>query len=183
LIYRTLTSLDVNLLLELLISLEQNEEALEVLCQYSNAKFSSSSSPESVAELPPEQQLQTFRKVVLPDDTPLDINSKLVVVLVNLKAKHLVQVSTKDTLDWGAASDLLSQEISQVILESDPEEFGDLMLDIGEAFMSQDCHQEALSFLEKLVHSQEYAKVRKLCSTREDYTCFFLSSSVQRKIL
>ncbi len=40
-----------------------------------------------------EQQLKAFENVIMPDDTPIEIKSKLIVVLLNLGAKHLVRVS------------------------------------------------------------------------------------------
>lgn len=82
----------MNLLLELLIALEQNEEALDALCQYGNANFISSESPEVLDSLDADKQLESFSKVCLPESTPLEIASKCVVVLINLKALHLVTV-------------------------------------------------------------------------------------------
>ena len=82
----------------------------------------------------------------MPEETPLDINSKLVVVLVNLGAKHLVT------------------EICDLILTTDPADFGDLMLDVAEAFMDKKSHENSLPFLRKLVDSQEYGQVNaQLC--------------------
>lgn len=46
------------------------------------------------------------------------------------------------------------------ILDSDPEKFGDLQLEVAEALMTNKYHDEAIPFLKKLVHSQEYGKVR-----------------------
>ncbi len=86
---------DVNLLLELLLALGGFHEALEVLCQHGKLQFASERSPEELASMDPEQQLGEFSSVLLPEGeeaAPLDIVSKMIVVLVNLKADHLVTV-------------------------------------------------------------------------------------------
>lgn len=87
-------SADVNLLLELLIELEQHDEALEVLCRHCQVKFETSEdSTENLELLDPEKQLKTFKKVYTEENTPIEITCKLIVVLVNLGANHLVKVS------------------------------------------------------------------------------------------
>eukprot|EP00095_Tigriopus_kingsejongensis_P008374 maker-scaffold856_size87843-snap-gene-0.23 protein:Tk08374 transcript:maker-scaffold856_size87843-snap-gene-0.23-mRNA-1 annotation:"general transcription factor 3c polypeptide 3" len=129
---------ELNLLLELLISLAQNDEALEVLCKYCSTQFSSETAQEELDEMNPEQQLKAFTAVILPEDTPLDIKAKLIIVLVNLTAHHLVQPYCQD------------------IVASEPEEYGELYLDIAEVFMSNALFQESLVFLKKLVDSESY---------------------------
>jgi hypothetical protein len=54
------------------------------------------------------------------------------------------------------------QNVSDEILNSDIEIFGDLMLDVAEAYMGQQEYQEALTFLEKLVQSENWSKVSYL---------------------
>ena len=49
-------------------------------------------------------------------------------------------------------------EIEKQLLDEDPETFGDLLLDVGEAYMANGCHTEALPFLEKLVSTRAYGK-------------------------
>ena len=83
---------DVNLLLELLIELQLNDEALEILCQFCSTQFSSNMSADSLVGLSPDKQLEAFNNVIMPDEAPCDINSKLIVLLINLKAKNLVKV-------------------------------------------------------------------------------------------
>ena len=75
-------------------------------------------------------------ELVVPENLPADIKSKLIIILVNLKAKHL----TNDLLD--------------TFLEADPEDFGDLMLDISEALAKNKEYESALLFLRKLVDSE-----------------------------
>ena len=130
----------VNLLLELLISLEEFAEALQTLCLRCGAKFESDVSAAHVASLSHQEQLKVFKSVNLPSDVPIDIIVKLLVVLVNLGAVHLVEPFARQILQY---------EVS---------EFGDLMLDTAEAFMSQKCFREAVKFLEILVHDDEYGK-------------------------
>ncbi len=52
--------------------------------------------------------------------------------------------------------------MSDEILGTDIEVFGDLMLDVAEAYMAQQEYQEALNFLEKLVNSENWAKVKQI---------------------
>ena len=91
----------------------------------------------------PEEQLRAFSSVVLPEETetPLDIVAKMVIVLINLGAHHLVQSYTDQLLD------------------TDAEECGDLYLDVAENYMHVRLHGKALPFLEKLVHSETFGQV------------------------
>jgi general transcription factor 3C polypeptide 3 (transcription factor C subunit 4) len=131
---------DINLLLDLLMCEQLYEEAMEVICEHCDAKFEASKNQSELSELESNQQLQAFSAVNLPDTTPLEIYSKLVVILLQLNSKHLVN------------------NIAKFILDEDPEEYGDLMLDVGEAYMSKEMYQESLPFLEKLVHSVNYGQ-------------------------
>ena len=74
--------------------------------------------------------------LVVPDDLPADIKCKLIIILVNLNAKHL------------------TQDLLEVFEEADAEDFGDLMLDISEALVKNKHYENALIFLEKLVNSE-----------------------------
>ena len=79
----------VNLVLELLITLNEHEEALELLCKRCGAKFESDLSGSEISQMNHEEQLKVFKKVNLPPNTPVDIHAKLIVVLLNLQASHL----------------------------------------------------------------------------------------------
>ena len=131
---------DINLLLDLLMCEQLYEEAMEVICEHCDAKFEASKNQLELSELESNQQLMAFSAVNLPDTTPLEIYSKLVVILLQLNSKHLVT------------------DIAKFILDEDPEEYGDLMLDVGEAYMSKEMYQESLPFLDKLVHSVNYGQ-------------------------
>ena len=128
----------VNLLLEELITLNEYAEALQVLCQRASAKFESDKKAKEVKEMSHQEQLKSFKKVTLPAETPMDIKVKLLVILLHLKAVHLVAPYAKELLDCQVA------------------EFGDLMLDACEAYMGQKCWVEALKFAEKLVSDDFY---------------------------
>ena len=67
---------------------------LQVLCVHSKAQFASDRAQEDLSAMGPEEQLREFSSVVLPEETetPLDIVAKMVIVLINLGAEHLVQV-------------------------------------------------------------------------------------------
>uniref|UniRef100_A0A0K2UFK2 General transcription factor 3C polypeptide 3 n=1 Tax=Lepeophtheirus salmonis TaxID=72036 RepID=A0A0K2UFK2_LEPSM len=132
---------DVNLFLELLISLKLYEDTLDILCSKSIVKFSSDLPQNELEDLSPEKQLQSFNKVVIPEDTPLDIRAKLIIVLINLKACHLVK-----------------DDLSNELLNSNVEEFGDLMLDVAEAYMNQEKYDIAEVYLKQLVQSNEFNK-------------------------
>ena len=59
---------------------------------------------------------------------------------VHMKAKHLCV------------------DIEKQLLDEDPEAFGDLFLDLAEAYMANGCFAEAKPFLEKLVSTRTYGK-------------------------
>ena len=62
----------------------------------------------------------------MPSDYPPEIHAKLIVVLLYLKASHL------------------AKPLAQPLMALQVNEFGELMLDIVEAFMVQKQFQEAL---------------------------------------
>ena len=73
---------------------------MQVLCVHSKAQFASERAQEDLSAMGPEEQLREFSSVVLPEETetPLDIVAKMVIVLINLGAEHLVQVCWLVTL-------------------------------------------------------------------------------------
>jgi len=131
---------DLNLLLEMLITLEQFQQALEVTCKWCGVQFSADKPSEDLTHLDAEDQLAAFADLIVPDDMICDIKSKLVVILVRLRALHLVT------------------DLTEQILEQDADEFGDFMLEIAEAMMVEKMYPSALPFLEKLVTSQQFAQ-------------------------
>ena len=61
------------------------------------------------------------------------------------------------------------QTVANEILTADVEVFGDLMLDVAEAFMAQQEYHEALKFLRQLVKSENWAKVTLVSSTTNPF--------------
>ena len=131
---------DVNLLLDLLMSEQLYEDAMQVICEHCEAKFEASKKQSDLSQLESNQQLQAFTAVRLPESTPVEIYSKLIIILLQLNANHLIA------------------DIAQVLLDEDTEEFGDLMLDVAEAYMSKEKYQQSLQFLEKLISSESYGQ-------------------------
>jgi len=121
---------DVNLYLELLISLGWYNQALEVCCELCGVQFGGSSlAQEELSDLDSDQQLATFGELVVPADVPADIRAKLIVALVHLNALHLIN------------------DLCQQFLEADIEDFGDLVIDIVEAMMKMEKWESALPLL------------------------------------
>lgn len=121
---------DVNLYLELLISLGWYNQALEVCCELCGVQFGGSSlAQEELSDLDSDQQLATFGELVVPPDVPADIRAKLIVALVHLNALHLIN------------------DLCQQFLEADIEDFGDLVIDIVEAMMKMEKWESALPLL------------------------------------
>ena len=131
---------DINLLLDLLMSEKMYEDAMQVICEHCDAKFEASKKQSDLSQLESNQQLQAFTAIRLPESTPVEIYTKVIIILLQLNANHLIP------------------EIAQVLLDEDTEEFGDLMLDVAEAYMSKENYQESLKFLEKLVNSVNYSQ-------------------------
>ena len=134
------TSELVNLFLELLISLQCMQQALSVCCEWCEVQFSSEVQHRDISSLEPEQQLAAFTELLVPDDLAADIRAKLVIILVSLKAHHL----TTDIVD--------------MFLEADTEEFGDLILDMGEVMVKEKLWRKALELYSKLVESEKYGE-------------------------
>jgi len=134
------TSDDVNLLLELLLTLNQSQQALTVCCEWCNVQFSADQSHVDLSSLEPEDQLAAFTELLVPDDLAADIRAKLVIILVNLRADHL------------------TTDLCEMFLDADTEEFGDFMLDMGEAMINEKMWEKALPFFEKLAESERYGE-------------------------
>lgn len=134
---------DTNLYLELLIEVEKFDKALEVCCQLCGVQFSAAATPqEDLADLSSREQLAAFTELVVPADMPADIQAKLVVLLVHLRAPHL------------------TADLCQLFLEADIEEFGDLVLDITEAMRKVEEWEAALPLLLRLTGSERWGEAR-----------------------
>jgi general transcription factor 3C polypeptide 3 (transcription factor C subunit 4) len=83
---------------------------------------------------PTESDLYEVNEI--PEALPVDLRAKLIVSMIHLKYKF-----NKDIL---------------VILSSNPASYGDLMLDVAEAFMENANFSEALPLLSSLIETKEF---------------------------
>lgn len=157
----------INMAAELYIANRQYNKALQVLVQFAgidlvtNESTSGCEEPrreERVAEETTEDQDENNEKdtksktkeevavgenweiqdVRVPDNVPVDLRAKLTVCLIHL---HV------DTPLEGLVSSLMEQN---------PEEIGDLYLDVGEAYLEEGKYMTALPLLSALVISEKY---------------------------
>lgn len=84
-----------------------------------------------------EDDLEQTTTITLTTDLPLDIQSKLCVSLIHLKRLDLV--------------DHLMETLSQCSID----DYGDIHLDIAEAYMDSGFHQKAVDILETLIISEK----------------------------
>ncbi|XP_040261605.1 general transcription factor 3C polypeptide 3 [Bufo bufo] len=121
---------DVNIAAELYISNNQYEKALEVITQYSGITLNrrENSTPEDSSEV----------TCHVPEGVPIDITVKMMLCLIHLNILEPV-------------SPMLTS-----LMEQNPEEMGDLYLDVAEAFMDIGEYNSALPLLSGLVCSEKY---------------------------
>uniref|UniRef100_A0A672RVC3 General transcription factor IIIC, polypeptide 3 n=1 Tax=Sinocyclocheilus grahami TaxID=75366 RepID=A0A672RVC3_SINGR len=124
----------VNMAAELFIANHQHDKALEVLVKFCGIVLKREEKEET------ETQTETADNtpVVIPDDVPIDIRVKMMVCLI-----HRSVIKPLDTM-------LTS------LMEQNPEELGDLYLDVAEAFMEEGEYNSALPLLSALVCSERY---------------------------
>ncbi|XP_067129558.1 general transcription factor 3C polypeptide 3 [Centruroides vittatus] len=130
-----ITSEDVNFLLELQISQQKYLDAINILRNHCGVSLISKTTNKEVSL---EDGLQDVEYCNVPDVLPIDLQIKLVVCLIHTKGLHLVPALTEP----------LKQE--------NPEEVGDLYLDIAEAYMQAKEYAHAIPILSLLVNSQNY---------------------------
>ena len=131
---------DINLLVELLVGLDQHQEGLSTLAEWCEVRFSTPRPGQEVSSLEPREQLAAFTEILVPDNLAAELRAKLVVILVKLGATHLTSA------------------LCQEFLEADTEQFGDLLLDCGEALVQQQQWHAALPLYRRLVGSQRYGE-------------------------
>lgn len=127
------TSEDVNLMLELLLSQKEYAHCLEILVQHCGIVVEAESLPENA-----DVQLRVLH-CTIPESLAIDLHVKLTVVLIYLKAFHMLNM------------------LLEPLEEKNPEEAGDLYLDVAEALMSEGRHKDALRLLNPLVESDNYS--------------------------
>ncbi|KAM8933598.1 general transcription factor 3C polypeptide 3 isoform 2-T2 [Pelodytes ibericus] len=119
---------DVNIAAELYISNKQYDKALEVITQFSGIT------------LKKENDSAEDKSAVchIPDDVPIDITVKMMLSLIHLNILEPV-------------NNMLTS-----LVEQNPEEMGDLYLDVAEAFLDVGEYNSALPLLSALVCSEKY---------------------------
>lgn len=123
---------DINMLVQLQISERMFLQGLSSLQQYCGVVF------EGLTGDIDTQALTTTTRCTTPETLHIDLQSRLAVCLINLKQFHLVP------------------DIVNPIFRENPEEIGDLYLDIAEAYMNVDCYVEALAIFEILTQTESY---------------------------
>ena len=135
---------DLNLLLEVYLLKDIYDKPLVVLVKHCGVllydEFGNTILTEST-----DSSAQIFKNVtvsqcVLSDQVPIDLRAKLIICLIHLKF-------------IGCA-----REVLQPVLRENPDDVGDLYLDIAEAYMSQGLYSDAKPLLEALFPSEKYNK-------------------------
>ncbi|KAJ9585403.1 hypothetical protein L9F63_002786, partial [Diploptera punctata] len=128
-----INSEDVNLMLELMLRLKEYNQCLEILIQFCGI----------IIEYEPslENNVQSLKIVncITPNSIAIDLHVKLTIVLIHMKTFHMLDRMLKP------------------IKAENPEEAGDLYLDIAEALMTEGKYKDALSLLTPLVETENYS--------------------------
>lgn len=130
---------DVNLIVELYISLQMYQKSLETISRYCDVSIEAED--DLVADSSTSEVTSSGLRVIscfVNGEIPLQIRAKLTIILIYLKAFHL------------------TDSIISPIIE-DFEEEGDLMIDIIEAFMAVERYTDALKLLKLLVNSKHFS--------------------------
>ncbi|XP_069681894.1 general transcription factor 3C polypeptide 3-like isoform X1 [Periplaneta americana] len=124
---------DVNLMLELLLSQKEYSRCLEILIQHCAIQVEAETLNDGTD--PPFK----IQSCTLPNSLAIDLHVKLTIVFIHLKAFHLLD------------------ELLEPLEGENPEEAGDLYLDVAEALMSEERYEDALRLLNPLVDSDNYS--------------------------
>ncbi|XP_063228607.1 general transcription factor 3C polypeptide 3 isoform X2 [Bacillus rossius redtenbacheri] len=125
-----ITSEEVNLMLELLLNLKEYVKGLDILVRFCKLKLEREETPDAQMHV---------TSCSIPEDLPIDLQVKVFILLVHVKA-----------------FDVLDRFLSVFLDTQDPEEAGDLYLDVAEALMGEEKFEEALKLLTPLIRSQNY---------------------------
>ncbi|XP_019794785.1 general transcription factor 3C polypeptide 3 isoform X3 [Orcinus orca] len=144
---------DVNIAAELYISNKQYDKALEVITDFSGIVLEKKTTEEGTSE---ENKSCSFLCIgesgenvscTIPDGVPIDITVKLMVCLVHLNILEPLN------------------PLLTTLVEQNPEDMGDLYLDVAEAFLDVEC-LKALGYMERAAES--YGKVVDLAPLHLD---------------
>ncbi|XP_029331150.1 general transcription factor 3C polypeptide 3 [Mus caroli] len=126
---------DVNIAAELYISNKQYDKALEVITDFSGIILEKETLEEGTSE---ENKAAETVTCSIPDSVPIDITVKLMVCLVHLNILEPLN------------------PLLTTLVEQNPEDMGDLYLDVAEAFLDVGEYNSALPLLSALVCSERY---------------------------
>ncbi|XP_047100507.1 general transcription factor 3C polypeptide 3 [Schistocerca piceifrons] len=133
---QSVTTEDVNLMLELLLSLQHYQECINILVQYCGVEVEAISENQASGREP----VLKIMSCNIPETLVIDLKVKVIVVLIHMKTFHLID------------------ELLNLLLNGQsPEQSGDLYLDVAEALMSEGEHREALRLLEPLTETENYS--------------------------
>ncbi|XP_066882586.1 general transcription factor 3C polypeptide 3 isoform X2 [Kogia breviceps] len=144
---------DINIAAELYISNKQYDKALEVITDFSGIVLEKKTTEEGTSE---ENKSCSFLCIgesgenvscSIPDGVPIDITVKLMVCLVHLNILEPLN------------------PLLTTLVEQNPEDMGDLYLDVAEAFLDVEC-LKALGYMERAAES--YGKVVDLAPLHLD---------------
>lgn len=136
-----IASEDVNMLLELQLGEKLYVDALMVLHTHCGVCLHPLGPDEEISSAVSLETggVKRFESCEVPNVLPIDLRVKLVLCLIHLDGEHLVL-------------DLVEQ-----LSGEDPEEVGDLMLDVAEAFLEKGAPGRALPLLAQLVDTKNYS--------------------------
>ncbi|KAK7076939.1 General transcription factor IIIC, polypeptide 3 [Halocaridina rubra] len=130
---------DVNLMLEVLMHQQEYLRCIEILIAHGDVRLLYKDlTEEQFQEYKLEDQLSVATECFVPLDLLIDLRTKLTVALIHVKAFEI------------------SAPLVELLMNESEEEFGDLYLDIAEAYMSADYHEAALPLLRPLITSKQY---------------------------
>uniref|UniRef100_UPI00398E6898 general transcription factor 3C polypeptide 3 isoform X1 n=1 Tax=Pristiophorus japonicus TaxID=55135 RepID=UPI00398E6898 len=126
---------DVNMAAELYLSSKQYDKTLAIITKFTEVVIEKVSTKQDLSEETTEDVTYNCQ---IPEVVPIDIRVKLMVCLIHL---HILQ-----------PLDILMTNL----MEQNPEEMGDLYLDVAEAFLEIGEYNSALPLLSALVCSERY---------------------------
>ncbi|XP_078727217.1 general transcription factor 3C polypeptide 3 [Lampetra fluviatilis] len=121
---------DLHMTAELYIVSKQFAKALQVITKF--AKINLEEEKDGQAEA------GEIKSCTIPENIPVDVKAKLMVCLIHLK----IMGPVKTLVSW--------------LMEQNPEDMGDLYLDVAEAFLEVGEYNSALPLLASLVCSERY---------------------------
>lgn len=134
----SISSEDINILVELQMKRNILETSIKILCEHCAITFQ----PENVLADMDDTEIMVLlghsESCTVPESVPVDLTVKLIICLIRLDVNRLCT------------------GILELLLKENPEEVGDLYLDVAEAYMDMSLHADAAPLLETLVKTERY---------------------------